>query len=69
LRPVAVMSEKPSPNTAPGSDPDPVGGPRVPHDDRLADTRLAPEHPKGQTDPLPPENPSHGTIDESGEHP
>jgi hypothetical protein len=63
------MSEKPSPNTAPGSNPDPTGGPSAPHDDRAADTRLAPEHPKGRSNPLPPEHPSHGTIDESGEHP
>ncbi len=29
---------------------------------------VAAEHPKGAVAPLPPGHPSHGTIDEAGEH-
>ena len=32
------------------------------------DAGVAPEHPKGAVAPLPPGHPSHGTIDEAGEH-
>ena len=32
------------------------------------DADVAPEHPVGENAPLPPGHPSHGTIDEGGEH-
>ena len=36
--------------------------------DAALDPAVAAEHPKGATAPLPPGHPSHGTIDEGGEH-
>jgi hypothetical protein len=44
----------------------PPGG--EPSSDAGQSAAVAAEHPKGRTAPLPPEHPSHGTIDEGGDH-
>lgn len=58
--------ERPLPSrTAAPTDPE-TGEP--PRGDAGQGARVAPEHPKGETSPLPRGHPSRGTIDEAGKH-
>ncbi|HEU4566136.1 MAG TPA: hypothetical protein VFS05_15855 [Gemmatimonadaceae bacterium] len=46
---------------------DPETG-QPPRGDAGQGARVSPEHPKGDTAPLPRDHPSRGTIDEAGAH-
>jgi hypothetical protein len=69
--PIPPTDNAPAPAAPPRADDPPIdpetGEP--PRSDAGQGARVAPEHPKGRTAPLPPGHPSRGTIDEGGVHP